>query len=155
MNIHHYQDLNPLAQRSVSIEIAWQSQLPASEIVPVSVEDVAATELAVVATEGTQVAGFVRAKNETFVADDGLKYRQIGSLFVAEAFRGQDLAHELVSTITSFVVWEGFTPFAFANEKGRGAFIKSGYRSAEPGEVAFASSRLGNEPFVYPRQTKA
>lgn len=150
MNITHIHDLNPLAQRNVAIAVAWESCAPNSDFAPVAVEELEASELAVAAIDGGQLAGYVRAKNEIHATDEGITYRQIGSLFVAEAFRGQNLAYELVDTITTFAVWQGANPFAFVNIRGRRAFEKSGYRPALPDELPFAKSVLGNEAVVYP-----
>lgn len=152
MNIVHLNDLNPLSRLRVAEQVSGYSATPGNGVAPVSIEDILETEHAFVAWQRTDLAGFVRAKNEVHHVEEGVSYQQIGSLMVTESFRGQKVAVDLVENMTDLVVVGGITPYAFVNAQSRTAFTRNEYRAAGPDEIPFATSQFGNQAMVYADQ---
>ena len=149
--LSHLMTLDARQQLSIAESVAERSQRPDASIAPITVDQLLETELAVVAWEGDEFAGFMRAKNTIETSPSGYQYRQIGTLVVAEQFRGMGLSRVLIEDVTQFVIEDQVIPYAFSSPASKRAFLRCGYTIALPGELdAFVQSMFGNEGMVLP-----
>ncbi len=106
-------------------------------------------EVAIVALEGDEFAGYISPGQELY--GNELTYKQIGSLLVPEAFRGRGIAKMLVSAATDDVIGEWCIPYAFCNAASMPVFSSVGFELALPGELPpEARSVYDNTAMVYP-----
>lgn len=149
--LSHLSTLEAHQQLSIAEYVVGRSRQPDAGIAPVAVDELLETELAVVAWEGTEFAGFMRAKNTIETSPSGFQYRQIGMLVVAEQFQGMGLSRVLIEDVTQFVIEDQVIPYAFSSPASQHSFLRCGYTVALPGELdAFGQSMFGNEGMVLP-----
>ncbi len=119
-----------------------------NSLAEVNVEEILASELAIVCFAEGLFAGYIRAKPPIVKEKT---FRQVGSLVVMNHFRRQGIAGNLVGEVTSLIVEEGQTPFAFSGPASQPTFTRAGYFYALPGELPEdAVSERGNPGMIYP-----
>lgn len=107
------------------------------QMLPVAPEDIISRHCGVVAMSESTFCGYIGAEPPDFYNGDNMS--EVGTLWVPDDFRRQNIAGRLVEAATEEVVSEGSVPYAFCNSLSLPVFIRSGYDPVEAEEIPAAA----------------
>lgn len=115
------------------------------QMLPVTRVELLAKKVVLIALkgEGEVFSGVVAADDE--IKHRGVSKCEVGTLWVPEAHRGEGVAHELVSAITTLLAKVSIDPYVFCNSKSLKVFQDNKYEVAKQEQIpqeAFALCAL-------------